>query len=154
MFTNCISLWGEHQFWTNELWLAGNRPVNSWTNADVSDYQESGHHLSSWRDSAWVQIHGSISKKWLVNVRWQPCHFLTDEARVYGTVKAMNHSELFVHQAYAAFYGTVESRAGANQEPLRHCLHLNAALTGSQGNRKWTSVAKRSVIKIQSRVML
>lgn len=42
-----------------------------------------------------VQIHGSISKKWLVNLRWQPCHFLMDEARVYGTVKAMNHFEFF-----------------------------------------------------------
>lgn len=75
------------------------------------------------------------AKKWQVNVRRQPCHLLTDEARVYGTVKAMNHSELFVRQAYAAFYGAVESRA--NQEPLNHCPHLNAALThggtGSEG---------------------
>lgn len=52
MFTNCTSLWGEQQFWTTELWLAGNRPVNSWTNADVSDYQAFSHHLSSWCDSA------------------------------------------------------------------------------------------------------
>ncbi len=54
MFTKCLvpTQASEENKNVEPLWLAGNMPVNSGTNADVSDYKAFSHHLSLWRDSA------------------------------------------------------------------------------------------------------